>query len=118
MPASRQEVDRFLEEFKKAAQEGLTFVNRDVNNTFLLKHGMTPDERKGVILGLRVEDYVAGPQADIDPKHPGPVWNFGADYLSVRVYIKLKLVTDKEGKKMAKGISFHEAEALMQFPHR
>ncbi|MDE2237050.1 MAG: hypothetical protein KGK30_04105 [Elusimicrobia bacterium] len=100
----------------------MNVIPREVNRDFLLKHGFTPRERVEVILGLRVENYIKGPEEDDRARGPKDIWFFGVEYEQVSIYIKLQLVEEKDaaaGKtlKHAKCISFHEAKWPMIYPY-
>ena len=60
-----------------------------------------------------MEDYCDGPKPDKD--RPGEVWEFGKLMEGKDVYIKLK-IAHVERVKLAKCISFHEAERALCFP--
>jgi hypothetical protein len=78
---------------------------------------MTREEALDEIMNLTYQDYSSGPEADSDPTYGGDVWIFGKHIGSNLVYIKLKIdVVD--GNKVAKCLSFHCAEYLLQFPFR
>lgn len=118
MPAPLQQVRQFLLDFKQAAEKGLHIPNREKNLSLLARHGFTVRERRDVILGLRVEDYVKGPEPDDrDPTGPKNIWVFGVEHGGVGIYIKLKLV-EEDDMKRAICISFHDAEFKMRFPYR
>ena len=115
-------VQEFLSDFKTAAQRGLSVIPREINRDFLTKHGFTPRERLEIILGLRVEDYIKGPEEDDRARGPQDIWFFGVEYEGIPIYVKLQLVEEKDaaaGQKLkhAKCISFHEAKWPMSYPH-
>jgi len=122
MPSPKGRVQEFLSDFKMAAQRGLSVIPREINRDFLTKHGFTPRERLEVILGLRVEDYIKGPEEDARARGPKDIWFFGVEYEGIPIYIKLQLVEETgaaAGKtlKHAKCISFHEAKWPMSYPY-
>ena len=113
--ASREEVLRFLREFKYAMLEkGLQVYRRPENSQALADLGLTLTGRKDVILGLQPEDFSSGPEPDRN--QPGVVWKFQADVEGRLVYIKLKLVVDGVIKR-AVCWSFHEADSPMPLPY-
>ncbi|PIP82597.1 MAG: hypothetical protein CO113_10745 [Elusimicrobia bacterium CG_4_9_14_3_um_filter_62_55] len=122
MAASRKQVQNFLTNFKKAAQQELSVIPRKINLEFLTQHGLTPKERKEVILGLTVKDYFKGPEGDERAPGPQDIWFFGVEYQYLEIYIKLQLVEEKEEStgtaiKHAKCISFHQAQWPMRYPY-
>ncbi len=118
MAAPLQQVRQFLLDFKQTAEGELHVPNRDKNLAFLARHGFTARERKEIILGLRMDDYVKGPEVDDRwPDGPKCVWVFGVQYEGIHIYIKLKLI-EEDKEKRAICISFHEAEFSMRFPYR
>ncbi len=119
MPTGKDEIRAFLARFKTAARQELLFPepDREKNFLFLAKQGITAEERKDVLLGLRVEDYMNGPEAsDREPDGPRSVWVFGVDYGGMQIFIRLRLV-EKANVAYALCISFHEAERPMRFPY-
>ena len=122
MLSPRGRVQEFLSDFKMAAQEELNVIPREINRDFLTRHGFTPRERKEAILGLRVENYIKGPEEDDRARGPKDIWFFGLEYQGIPTYIKLQLVDEKnmatgKTRKHAKCISFHEAKWPMSFPY-
>jgi hypothetical protein len=116
--ADYHQIAQFLTRFKKTAQLRIDFINRPKNNSFLAAKGMTPEERKEIILGLEVQHYVDGPEVDeAHPKGPKSVWVFGYKAECGHIYIKVKHYTDNAGIGRAKCLSFHEAEFQLKFPH-
>jgi hypothetical protein len=122
MGASRKQVQNFLTDFKKAAQQELNVVPRKINLDFLTQNGLTPKERKEVILGLTVKDYFKGPEEDDRARGPKDIWFFGVEYQDLEIYIKLQSVEEKDAStgtaiKHAKCISFHQAQWPMRRPY-
>lgn len=122
MPSPKGRVQEFLSDFKTAAQGGLSVIPREINRDFLTEHGFTPRERLEVILGLRVEDYIKGPEEDDRARGPKDIWFFGVEHEGIQIYIKLQLMKEKDAVagvtlKHAKCISFHEAKWPMSRPH-
>ena len=118
--ARRQDVVEFLNLFKSATMLGYLHVrDREKNMQALVDLGVTPSERKELILGLTPEDYMAGPKPDdTDPEKE--VWEFGANVQGVEVYIKLRLARDPRKRNVyhATVWSFHPAEFPMRYPLR
>jgi hypothetical protein len=119
MPTGKDEIRAFLARFKAAVKQNLLFPDPDRNKNllFLAKQGMTAEERKEILLRLRVEDYMDGPEvSDREPEGPQNVWVFGTEYGGLEIFIRLRLV--EKGKDVyAICISFHEAEQPLNFPY-
>ncbi|MBC8372449.1 MAG: type II toxin-antitoxin system MqsR family toxin [Phycisphaerae bacterium] len=118
--ASRAEVVDFLNLFKGCVMlEPLHVRDRDKNRQGLIDLGITPDERKEILLGLKPENYASGPTPD-DTDDTKEVWIFGRQVLGKEVYIKLRVVEDprKQGAHRATVWSFHPAEFTMKYPLR
>jgi hypothetical protein len=69
-------------------------------------------------MGLRVENYIKGPEEDDRARGPKDIWFYGVEYEG----IKVQLVEEKDaaaGKTIshAKCISFHEAQWPMSCPY-
>ena len=113
--AKKEAIRRFLREFKHiiTSGRGIDIVDRVKNREALAKLGLTKKNCREEILSLSVEDYCDGPKPDKD--RPGEVWEFGRLMEGKDVYIKLKIA--RVGRvKLAKCISFHEAEWVSAFP--
>ena len=113
----RAEIRDFLLEFKKimVAGRGLDIVNRRENIDAMAKLGFTKKNLKEEIMTLSVENYCEGPEPDRD--RPGNIWVFGKQIGREEIYIKLKIA--QVGKeKVAKCLSFHEANFPLCFPCR
>lgn len=92
-------------------------VDREKNLQALIDLNMTKAERLAVFLGISANDYVGGPEADLDAERGGMVWVFGTEYEGIEIYVKLKL--DIFGRtKVAKCISFHKADYKMSYPFK
>ncbi len=113
----RELAAKFLKEFKMIATKGrgIDIVSRRKNLDSLAKLGLTKRNCKDEILGLSVVDYCAGPKPDKD--RSGQIWEFGKRISGRNVYIKLKIGQVGQ-QKIAKCISFHEAEFPLCFPFR
>jgi hypothetical protein len=88
----------FLMQLKEAiARRHYIVIQREKNNEFLARHGMSPKEREEVLLGLRADDYCCGPE--MDPEYPGEagVWEFKTKYLGIEICIKVKLLPFESG---------------------
>lgn len=123
MPATYNQIQRFLADFKTAVKTFLNVIPRRKNLEFLLKHGLTAQQREDMILGLQVRDYVKGPESDDKSRGPKTLWFFGSEYEKLAIYIKLELIEEKDEEtgvvvKHAICLGFHEAEWPMQFPYR
>ncbi len=106
----------FLKEFKEAAGSdcGILYARRSKNRDALVDLGITTTIRDEIVLGLSFRNYVSGPLKDKDG-HSGELWVFGVLEDSKEIYIKLKVLISKAGKK-AFCLSFHQAEYPLSFP--
>ncbi|KRQ86040.1 hypothetical protein ABG79_02172 [Caloramator mitchellensis] len=66
---------------------------------------MLTEDVKRIILGLRPQDYIKGPEKDHNPKYEGDIWVFkNTTYLDKQIYIKIRYNPPEE----VVCISFHE----------
>jgi len=108
----KEEVIKFLKEFKKYSQDKFTFIQRKKNLLTLSYLGITIGEAKNIIYSLTYENYSAGPTKDMD--NPGSkIWVFGAIIENMEVYIKLSADFNSG---YAKCISFHIAKNKLVYP--
>jgi len=118
--ATRDEVIGFLNLFKGCLMIGrFTIKGREKNRQALIDLGISPSERREILLGLEPEDYVAGPTPD-DTDGSKKVWVFGKNLKGTELYIKLRVVKHP-GKSTAYDAvawSFHPAEFRMTYPLR
>lgn len=115
--ASREEVLDFLNLFKACVTLNLCQVkDREKNRQGLIDLGMTPNERRDLLLELAPEDYCAGPKPD-DTDATKEVWEFGKRVGGVEVYIKLRVTEDRRRRTHRAMVwSFHPAEHPMRYP--
>lgn len=115
--ASIPQANNFLREFKEIITTGsrLVIIPRPPNNTTIIMLGLTQRTIELEILGLSVLDYCSGPSQDRDL--PGKVWIFGKEINGHEIYIKLKIAQVND-TKIAKCISFHEAEFSLKYPFK
>jgi hypothetical protein len=115
--ASEAEVADFLREFKQVvvSGRGLDLIPRAENNRTLINLGLTRRNVRDEILSLSILDYCKGPDPDRD--RAGDIWIFGRNIFGSEIYIKLKIATVTD-IKIAKCISFHEANYPLNYPHR
>lgn len=66
-------------------------------------------------MSLSLTNYADGPKKDLDK--PGELWEFGTEISGCEIYIKLK-ITEIDGEKIVKCISFHEADRPLNYPFR
>ena len=114
----REDVLSFLSLFKGCLMlDRMKVRDRDKNLQALIDLGITPAERREVLLSLVPEDYVAGPKPD-DTDDTKEVWEFGKSVAGTEVYIKLRVVQapGKIGAYHALVWSFHQAEFRMKYP--
>jgi hypothetical protein len=117
---SRSEVVEFLNLFKGCVMlNRLTVKSREKNRQALIDLGVTPEQRRDLLLGLTPEDYHAGPKPD-DTDDQKEVWEFGKDMAGTEVYIKLRVVQDPRKQTVfhATVWSFHPPEYPMRYPLR
>ena len=118
--ATREEVVDLLSLFKSCIMvERMTVKDRQKNRQALIDLGITPGERREILLGLVPEDYVAGPKPD-DTDETKEVWEFGRDVEGTEVYIKLRVVRDPRRRTVYRALvwSFHEATYPMKYALR
>lgn len=115
--ASEPQVNKFLKEFKAivTSGNGLLIIPRPSSNATITMLGLTKKTVVLEILGLSVIDYSSGPNPDRDL--PGELWIFGKEINGHEIYIKLKIAEIK-GLKIAKCLSFHEAEFSLTYPFK
>jgi hypothetical protein len=115
--SKKEEIRSFLRNFKEIASKGrgIDVVLRRENFESLAQLGLTKKNRNEEIMTLSLADYSKGPEPDTD--RPGDVWVFGKQIESKDVYIKLKIVQEKD-VKIAKCISFHPAKYPLDYPYK
>lgn len=102
-------IERFLEEIREAIQKNkLQYIPRGENEEWLLKLGFTVKNVEQTVMALTPEDYYDGPRDDINDKYKGTVWIFTKSICGNPIYIKIKLQEFKNGRKIAKCLSFHK----------
>lgn len=105
-----------LREIKeKIAKDKLVFLNGRPNNAQTIADlGIAPREQTEIIKSLSVTDYCGEPEPD--HKYPWKmVALFGKAYKGKELYIKLSIGV--EGAPVT-CLSFHEANAKMEYPFR
>jgi hypothetical protein len=108
------QIQLFLHHFKRAWLPECIVVGREKNNQALADLGMTPYQRRDLVMALTVENYSEGPFDD----HQDPdqqVWVFGAEAGDRQVYIKSAL-KEVSGVFRARCLSFHAAEQGLVYP--
>jgi hypothetical protein len=107
----------FLRDFKELMGEGRYYVKDHFKNLQTLAElGLTEKQRDEIILAISLVDFVSGPNPD--QYRSGYYWVFGKELNGTEIYIKLKLVTFKNGNEKAVCISFHPSEFPMNYPFR
>lgn len=113
---TKDDVEKFLADFSmKVKIFDIRFRDdRAKNQNGLLELGITPMERKNVIMDLNCYDYSEGPIVDA-LNNQGEMWVFGKDVRGNEVYIKIAM-----GRPNAHTIciSFHKAEHPMSYPFK
>ncbi len=111
---ARHKVVLFLELMKATARRQFVFRDREKNLATLASLGITRKHAESLVMGLKPEDYVSGPEADHN--NPGrDVWVFGLEALGREVYVKLQVFVDPD---CCVCVSFHEPEHPMHYPLR
>ena len=113
--ASKQEVEKFLEELKvKEASGVLSFLildDRAKNAQALHNLDIPPDKRKEIIRKLKPEDFYRIEKGLYWEKYI--MWTFGKTVQNIEVYIKISLT-----ERNVVCISFHEAEDTITYPFK
>lgn len=110
----RHQVVLFLELMKTTARRRFVFVGRKKNLDMLAALGISRTHAESLVMGLKPEDYVRGPEAD----HNNPVldvWVFGLSASGREIYVKLQLLLEPPSCVC---ISFHEPDRPMRYPLR
>jgi hypothetical protein len=118
--ATCDEVIGFLSLFKGCVMAGrLAIKDREKNRQAVIDLGITPADRREVLLGLEPENYVAGPIPD-DTDAAKDVWTFGKIVNGTEVYIKGRVVKDPRKSTVYQALvwSFHPAEFPLSYPLR
>jgi hypothetical protein len=103
-----------LVEFKeRMSEKKFYFLPRPKDSETLNKLGYTMRNVKDVLFYLTDRHYSQGPLNDKDRPGTGDIYVFSVDIDSIEIYIKLKIDV-ANGDKIAKCISFHQAEFPMK----
>lgn len=118
--AHKEEITEFLFNVwnilaQKMDYDAFIFVPRKENEECVTSLGITKEEVRDTIVGLGVEDYVAGALDDKD--FPGELWVFGKIIEGKSIYIKIKLTVIGD-KKVIRVVSFHFATWGLYFPYK
>lgn len=106
--ASASDIVAYLSEIKALLSAGkYDFVPRRKNMQALAQHGLTIIDAKHEILGLVVDDYYKGPKQDLNPDHPGDIWEFKKNIDGIQFYVKVKIAKEN-GEDVLKCLGFHE----------
>lgn len=117
LSALRQQVDRFLKDFKNSLDtKQLILKPHYKNDRTILRLGYTRNQIIDVLYGLTADDYYAGPKED--KLHGGNYWEFGVDIEGCLIYIKIKVQTRRDGTDIPICYSFHDSESPITFPLR
>jgi hypothetical protein len=113
---SRDDIQQFLNDFfVKYRVFGILFRDfRQKNSRALLTLEISPNKRKEIIEGLKVEDYSEGPLDD-NLYGIASMWVFGTMVNNTEVYIKISL---GNFSSQVICISFHDAEHAMSYPFK
>ena len=119
MATSRQEVARFLFDFKAALTlEHVIWASRaDEAKAPLSGLEVTRNQAIEYLKELTPDNYCKGPDPD-DFQDDREVWVFGMDVLGAEAYIKVALQQDSRRRSVRHALiwSFHKAEYSMRYP--
>jgi hypothetical protein len=119
--ATRQQVARFLREYKAALTlEHVHWLRRaDQSKAHLSGLEINRDQAMVFLHGLTPENYCKGPDPD-DFEPTRDVWVFGRDVHGTEAYIKLALQPDKRRRTVVDALiwAFHASEYQMKYPLR
>jgi len=116
----KQAIRDFLEEVKQtiagasSGYQSWVLVKRKENVECMAKLGFNYNDVRDAILELSVADYCEGPLQDRDM--PGDLWVFGKVIGGGEIYIKLKLASFGNLKKL-RIVSFHPAKESLCYPY-
>ncbi len=116
--AKRREVVDFLNLFKSCVMlDRFAVRDRQKNIQGLIDLGLTPSDRREVLLALVPEDYCSGPMPD-DEDGDKEVWVFGKVTGDTTVYIKLRVTPAPGRHQMYYALvwSFHPSAHRMKYP--
>ena len=114
--AEREEIERFLAEFKEKARIfEIVFRPRDKNLQALAYLDITAAKRLECIFNLKVEDYFAGPKGDTFDTARPDYYEFGIQVKGVELYVK---ISKGLRNKPADCMSFHPAEFRISYPFK
>lgn len=86
--------------------QNVFLVQREKNIQSMLDLGITLDDVKTMCMALVPQDWQVGPVPD-DGGKPGDVWVFHPTYKGIKMYLKVRLVT-QEGTDYLTIISCHQ----------
>jgi len=112
--ATKQEVERFLNEFHEKMKIWNVFFRdeRGKNTQALADLEIRPDDRIKILKELQTNDYSEGPLEEKLYKG-NSMWVFGKEVKSKEVYIKISI-----GVAGVICISFHIADYHMNYPFK
>ena len=115
MDTKREEVERFLADFKQKHEVfGVVFLrDRTKNLQTELKLELKGYEKEEYLKRLEVQHYYKGPTDDVDGG--AELWEFGMEIKKQEVYIKITL---GQFSKPVVCISFHSAERKIKYPFK
>ena len=118
---TRQEVARFLSEFKAALMLGfICWLKRSADGKAHLS-GLNINRNQAIehLHALTPENYSKGPEPD-DFEPTRDVWFFGSDVVGTEAYIKLAVQPDPRKRTVIHAViwAFHAAEHPVHYPLR
>jgi hypothetical protein len=112
--ATRAEIEGFLKELKEKIRFfQITFRPRDKNLQALADLDITAIKRLEYIMGLKTENYYAGPKKDTYNATLPDYYEFGIQVKGVEIYVK---ISNGLTNKPVDCMSFHPAEFPMTYP--
>ena len=108
-PALKKQIEDFLEEFREGSQSTPDIADRDINDDFRIRSGISFKEVQEILLKrLSSAHYKEGPKPERDPEHTqGIIYIFEYPWDDYQIYIKLK-VFHHLGIKLGICLSFHD----------
>jgi len=110
-----KEIEKFINEYRICISDHNLFFTKRVQED-ILELELTFEIVKEVIKGLGVNNYVSGPEKDLEFEQFN-VWVFGTNIenQSIEIYIKL---SDRKDNQRPICISFHKAKRKMNYPYK
>lgn len=115
--ADKEEVAQYIITVKRLLFDNrFEFIKRSKNMIDIVKHELSLNDIKKIIMSLDVTDYYGGPKDDLDRKRGGTIWEFKKRIDGIPFYIKLKIVQEGN-RQFVRCLSFHEDEYIQEGVH-